>query len=438
MGENCDTSEHWLSTDDDVLDAVPLERLEEEISGFASRIAAATAAWLVWVAAYDRRKGWASWGTKSCSHWLNWQCGMSMRTAREHVQVARTLETTPLVREAVLAGELSFSKVRAICRVVIPENEQELLDMAKKSTASQLDRLVAKMPKNKPDDGDTPLEVTYRNNRDGTTTMTITAPTAEIAKVKRAEQLASSQVIDREHIEDETKSDTITRLGGMKQIRSTTVCQLMTGTLDAPRNVLETVLVTADIETLAGTSPDGEATVDQQRVEPEVVQRLCCDAKIQTALTKGGTELALGSEQRIVPRSLRRLLLRRDHGMCQFPGCESEHRLHAHHIIHWAKGGPTELDNLISVCDFHHHKLHEGKWNVRATRNGFVFFDPDGQEHAVPILRLPTPERLPAKNSAATPLAGLGERANLIYAADVIISNTQTRLREAKTAPRRR
>ena len=83
--------EQRLSTDRDVLDEVPLERLEEEISGFASRIAAATAAWLVWVAAYDKRQGWCSWGAKSCAHWLNWQCGMSPRTAREHVFVARCL-----------------------------------------------------------------------------------------------------------------------------------------------------------------------------------------------------------------------------------------------------------------------------------------------------------------------------------------------------------
>ena len=57
--------------------------------------------------------------------------------------------------------------------------------------------------------------------------------------------------------------------------------------------------------------------------------------------------------------------------MCQFPGCESEHRLHAHHIVHWANGGPTELGNLISACSFHHHKLHEGGWNIIVTDDGF-------------------------------------------------------------------
>ena len=86
------SAEFGLSTDGKVLDEVPLERLEEEISSMSSRLAAATATWLVWIAAYDRREGWLSWGAKSCAHWLNWQCGVSPRSAREHVWVARKLD----------------------------------------------------------------------------------------------------------------------------------------------------------------------------------------------------------------------------------------------------------------------------------------------------------------------------------------------------------
>ena len=64
-----------LSVDGDVLDAVPLERLEAQIQSYAGRLAAAHARWLVWIAAYDRREGWASWSATSCAHWLNWRCG---------------------------------------------------------------------------------------------------------------------------------------------------------------------------------------------------------------------------------------------------------------------------------------------------------------------------------------------------------------------------
>ena len=428
-----------LSTDGVVLDDVPLERLEAEISSMASRLAVATATWLVWIAAYDRRGGWASWGAKSCAHWLNWQCGVSPRSAREHVWVARKLDGLAKVRSVFLAGELSYSKVRAICRVAVPDNEAGLIEMAMKTTASQLDRVVAKMPKpdDDNDDGETSrCDVAFKHNHDGTVTMTLTAPVAEMAAVKKGVQLASSAVIGREHVEGETKTETIDRLGGMHAIRSNTACQMLAGTSSPVRNVEPAVLIVADIEALNGNDPDAESTVESQLVDPEVVRRLCCDAKIQTALVDpGGAERATGSEQRIVPRRIRRLLLRRDHGMCQFPGCESEHRLHAHHVVHWANGGPTELWNLISVCDFHHHKVHEGGWNILPCIEGFVFVDPNGQRFSVPILRLPTKAALPeTRNGAAAPLAGLGERANIDEIAYILTVNAEARKRRRGAA----
>ena len=38
---------------------------------------------------------------------------------------------------------------------------------------------------------------------------------------------------------------------------------------------------------------------------------------------------------------------------------------HAHHIVHWADGGKTSLDNLVLVCGEHHRVLHHTPWQVR-------------------------------------------------------------------------
>ena len=138
--------DNLLTTDTAALDEVPLERLETEIAGFASRLAAATARWLLWIAAYDRREGWASWEAKSCVHWLNWQCGVSPRTAREHVRVAHTLVEFDQLRDMFVAGQLSYSKVRAISRVITVDNEVDILHIARNGTASQLERILGKLP----------------------------------------------------------------------------------------------------------------------------------------------------------------------------------------------------------------------------------------------------------------------------------------------------
>ena len=118
------------------------ERLEAELVSWAARLAAATATWLVVLAEYDRRRGFEAWGCATCVRWLSWQCGLDPRSAREHLRVARALEGLPEVQAAMARGELSFSRVRAITRVAVPETEQTWLDVARQSTAAQLERAV--------------------------------------------------------------------------------------------------------------------------------------------------------------------------------------------------------------------------------------------------------------------------------------------------------
>jgi len=68
---------------------VPLERLEAQICELAGHLAAATCRFLVLLADFDARRGWASWEMKSCAAWLSWKCQLSCGMAREHVRVAR-------------------------------------------------------------------------------------------------------------------------------------------------------------------------------------------------------------------------------------------------------------------------------------------------------------------------------------------------------------
>ena len=39
-------------------------------------------------------------------------------------------------------------------------------------------------------------------------------------------------------------------------------------------------------------------------------------------------------------------------------------RIECHHLTHWAQGGSTDLENLVSVCRAHHWKVHEGGWRL--------------------------------------------------------------------------
>ena len=73
-----------------------------------------------------------------------WRGRSASRRARtnEKVRAARALEHLPLISEAMARGELSFSKVRALTRAAVPENEAELLEFARAGSAANLERLV--------------------------------------------------------------------------------------------------------------------------------------------------------------------------------------------------------------------------------------------------------------------------------------------------------
>ena len=79
-----------------------------------------------------------------------------------------------------------------------------------------------------------------------------------------------------------------------------------------------------------------------------------------------GKPIGIGRSSRKIPHWLERQVLLRDKH-CRFPGCTRISRLHSHHIVHWADGGTTDLDNLLTLCQSHHHAIHRDGWRLAGT-----------------------------------------------------------------------
>ncbi len=108
------------------------------------------------------------------------------------------------------------------------------------------------------------------------------------------------------------------------------------------------------------------------------VRRICCDAHLTPAVLGTTSEvLDVGRTQRLVTAAIWKALVARD-AHCRFPHCRRPPvTCHAHHIVHWADGGETTLDNLILLCGHHHRLIHAAPWTIRrAAPNVFVFEPP--------------------------------------------------------------
>ncbi len=50
-----------------------------------------------------------------------------------------------------------------------------------------------------------------------------------------------------------------------------------------------------------------------------------------------------------------------------------------HHIQYWSNGGRTTLDNLVSLCRYHHQVIHDRGYLIATARDGtFTFYQPGG------------------------------------------------------------
>jgi hypothetical protein len=103
-----------------------------------------------------------------------------------------------------------------------------------------------------------------------------------------------------------------------------------------------------------------DANLDGRWLMPGAARRLACDAGLLVVKEdSAGNVLDIGRKTRIIPAAMSRALGVRDGG-CQFPGCCESRYVEGHHIKHWADGGDTKLDNLVTLCKYHHRELHKG------------------------------------------------------------------------------
>jgi hypothetical protein len=374
-----------------------LEKIEEEIVFLAAHVHAGEHRFLTLVAEYDRLRGWEVAGHRSCAHWLAFRTGYSLGAARERVRAARALAGLPETSAAMSRGELSFCAVRALTRVATPENETDLLDLARGATTAQLERMVRGFKLGSRQD-----EADREKERFDSRTFSVFPDEEGMYEVKGRLTPEVGALLMRAV---EAASDALYREKGPKSVSyETSFEDAAHRRADALGLIAERamaagfgenapvsgtkaeryqVLLHVDADTLTedGSGLGQSELEDGTRVSAETSRRLSCDAAVvEIGHARDGSVLDVGRKTRTIPPSVRRALEVRDRG-CRFPGCGLRFT-DAHHIKHWADGGETRLDNLLLLCNHHHRLLHEEGWKVEWWAAGqAAFIDPRGQTH---------------------------------------------------------
>ncbi len=360
-----------------------IDELAAEICTLTGHINAASHRWLMLIAEFDRRNGWSDSATQSCAHWLNWKCGIAMGAAREKVRVARALESLPKVAAAMALGKLSYSKAREITRVASANTEDYLLMIAEHGTAQHVEKLIRAYRRCQEAE-ELSREacqqqsrcVSYRHDDDGSLILNCRLPAEAGARVVKALELALKELPPaKQDVPAGTPSQPVSfsarRADALVLVAESFLAQ---GVIEAAGGDRQQIVVHVAAETLRDRTAGCCEFEHGPSMAAETARRLSCDASVVPFYeSDDGEPLSVGRRTRTISAPLRRALNARDKG-CRFPGCANTRYIDVHHVEHWANGGETKPSNLVSLCRFHHHAVHEGGIRIEILDDGALRF----------------------------------------------------------------
>ncbi len=316
---------------------------------------------------FDSGQGYAPSGALSARAWLRWQLNLTATTASERVAISRKLAALANTEQALAEGDISYRHAVLIAETASQlgekfeaQAETILVDAAKELDPWRLQRAIWHLKHCLDADG----VLSDSNKAHGHRFLHLSQTFDGVYRIDGWLDAVGGAVLNTAldsvmgpRLEDDDRSAAERRADAAVELARR---QLDGGQLPEVGGQKPHLAISVDMATLSKEPGSMAAELEwSQPIPAETARRLACDAAI-TPIIDGEADRT----SRVVPGALRRALIARDKG-CRFPGCDCPAAwTDAHHIKHWADGGPTTLDNLILLCRRHHRLVHEEGWTL--------------------------------------------------------------------------
>ena len=379
----------------DVLSADPASlpdaALGELIVGLERLVRRAQALQARAVRVFDARDAASGDGAASTACWLRDRLGVSDREARQAVGLARGLDRLPLTAAALASGQVTVAHARTLSaqsRVLdaatVASGEAFLLGWARRLDpgrfATVVRRWVATVAP-----GDFERDSGRRYDARWLTVAETFAGMYTVAGLLDPEggaivsaaldALVTARPPGDGRSRDQRRADALVEL--VELARAHDALPVSGG--NRPE-LLVHVPAAALAGAGAGTTPPA-TLANGTPLTPAAFDRLACDARFRRLVVDPlAVPVELGRATRLVPPALRKYVALRDGG-CRYPGCPRGAAFcEAHHVIFWRHGGPTSADNLVLLCRYHHHLVHDRAHALKLLPDGTVEATaPDGR-----------------------------------------------------------
>ncbi|KLI06497.1 HNH endonuclease signature motif containing protein [Mycolicibacterium senegalense] len=328
------------------------------------------------IAELERDELCGATGARSITALVAWKTGVTPRRAETLVAVARRLEEFPCCADGLREGRLSLDQVGVIAEKAADGSDEHYAELATVATVRQLRTAVKLEPRPEPEPKPEPQRSFTRVEGDGHTTYRIILPRLDAAKFDAALQAHHDGLVaewKRDHDTDGDDEGAPPFPDRVDAFMSLVETGWDSEVARRPHGQHTTVAMHLNVADRVAALHLGPVLSDEER------QYLLCDATCEVWLERHGQPIGVGRSTRTISRRLRRALEHRDR-CCAVPGCGATRGLHAHHIIHWEDGGPTDLDNLVLVCPYHHRLHHRGGITITGPARRLVVTDSSGKQ----------------------------------------------------------
>lgn len=338
------------------------------------------------IAELDSSRDFEYDGYPSTTAFLIHRCGMTPGEARREVFLARSLEYMPYAVKSAYACHISISQVEMLAHArsrhpdAFERDEATLVDSICDLTVARSRRVIDYWCQvhDEPPDVDEPEPSRAFLSRTLNGRWRLDGDLSPLAgeTLSTALDELMSEIVDSIP-KDELASASVRRGEALEEL-----ARRHLDSAGAPTDHGNRPHVTAivDWRVLSGRAREGSSELlDETVIDPSTARRLACDAVVCRLITgPDGEILDLGRSTRTVsPAQWRALRVRDRH--CRWPGCTRPASwCDAHHVRHWADGGPSDLGNFVLLCRHHHTLIHRGGWKLVGTPGHLIFTRPDG------------------------------------------------------------
>jgi hypothetical protein len=324
-------------------------------------------------------------GGSSAASWIGRTCNMSVTSAADRLRVGEQLESLPRLAAALSSGEIGYQSASLLChlRDWLGDkrelfDEEEMLGYARDYSVFNLRKICrTAMHVVDPDRFFEEAEADYMRRRLHISQMGdgMYAVDGQLDPVTGAAFKTALDALAKRKGREDDRSHSQRMHDAVGELVNHAMDQ---GTLPRRNGVRPHINLTTTIEGLkneVGAPPaDLELSLP---ISTRTLERISCDSTISRVLLADSMVIDVGRATRTVSGPTWRALRTRDKG-CRFTGCDRPVEwANPHHIIHWARGGPNSLPNMVLLCYFHHRLVHEGGWQVIKAGREFRFLPPE-------------------------------------------------------------